>query len=173
MEYMTVRQYAEQKGVTYEAARRLVQKYRPQLKEHIVTKNRTQLLDEVAVEFLNEHRRMSPLVVVREDDAGRINDLERQVESLRAQLMTAQTELLKSQQDVIELQRQAAAMIETQAQYSQLLEDHKHAEADRDQAQAELEQVKTQLRLAQIDKEKAEQESQSYHKSWFGFYRKG
>lgn len=60
----TIREYANEKKITYEAVRLQVAKYRDSaLKDHIFTVGRTQLLDDYAVEFLDQHRRNAVMVV--------------------------------------------------------------------------------------------------------------
>ena len=165
MEYMTLKQYADKRGITYEAVRRMVQKYRAQLGEHIIRKNNAQLLDETAVEFLNERRRQSPVVVVRENNEDRIAELESQLAQVKAQLDQAKDR-------IIQLQEENTAMIEAKTKYDLLLEDHERATADLENIRGKLDQTEKQLHIAEIDKEVAQREAQSYHKSWFGFYRK-
>lgn len=54
----TIPQYANDQGITYEAARRQVVKYLDnELQGHIRVRNNTKYLDDFAIEFLNEHRR--------------------------------------------------------------------------------------------------------------------
>ena len=49
MDFVTLRDFAEQKGVTYEAIRRQVAKYETELRGHIVVRERTKFLDEYQV----------------------------------------------------------------------------------------------------------------------------
>ncbi len=67
MDVMTLKQYAEMKGITYEAVRKQIVRYQKELEGHVLKKGRTQYLDEVAVEFLSDRRRQSPVVVAMED----------------------------------------------------------------------------------------------------------
>lgn len=179
MELITLKQYAEEKQISYEAVRRLVNKYRKQLGVHIVRDNGTQFLDSDAVLFLNDKRRQAKMVVVHEDNTSRITDLEREVESLRALLLASQTELANTQKKLIDAQETVKQAIESNARYNLLIEDHertKHdldgAKEDLDRTRKELDQVRDQLKIAEIDKKIAEKEAGSYHRSFFGFYRK-
>ena len=186
MEFMTLKQYAESKNVSYEAVRKQVIKYKKELADHIIRKDGVQYLDQDAIAFLSEKRRHSPLVIVHEENTDRIKELEAEVESLRAKLMTAQDEIMQTQRRLIETQETAKDAIEAKTRYSLLLEDHQHTKEELDQARAERDQIVTErdqmkealtmtehkLKLAEIDKEKAEQEANSFQKSIFGFYRK-
>jgi cell division septum initiation protein DivIVA len=149
-----------------------VVRYADELAEHIVKKDRTQLLDEFAVEFLKNRRRESPIVLMTMDKSEENEQLKKEVESLKAQLMTAQNELLKSkdeilkaQERIIDLQNEAAKNIEDRAKYAALLEDN----------QAKEEALKAAaVREAELQRlcDQAQTEARSYHKTFFGLYKK-
>ena len=200
MELMTIKQFAEDQGISYEAVRKQVSRYSEELSGHILKQNRTQYLDEKAVEFLKERRRESPIVLQTMDQGEEISRLRDQVESLKAQLMTAQNELLKSQDErlkaqdrIIELQDEAKKTLEDRARYTALLEDNetktkKLQEAEdqlseiqkaRDDDLQALEEIRRQrdddqrlIEDLQKERDDALRESKSYYRSWFGFYRK-
>ena len=186
MEFMTLKQYAESKHVSYEAVRKQVIKYKKEIADHIIRKDGVQYLDQDAIAFLSEKRRHSPLVVVHEDNKDRIAALEAEVEVLKAKLITAQNEIMQTQRKLIETQETAKASIEAKTRYDLLLEDHQHTKEELDQVKTERDQVVTErdqmkeeltmtehkLKLAEIDKEAAQKEAGSYQRSWFGFYRK-
>ena len=132
MELVTLKQYAISQRISYEAVRRQVTRYQKELSGHIIKRNRTQFLDEKAVEFLTDRRRSSPIILMNMDQSEENARLKEQVESLKAQLMTAQNELLKSQDDrlkaqerIIALQDEAKKTLEDQAKYAALLEDNR------------------------------------------------
>ena len=200
MELMTIKQFAESQGITYEAVRRQVARYSEELSDHIIRKHRTQYLDEKAVEFLKERRRESPIVMQVVDQSEEIEELRSQIETLKAQLMSAQGELLKSQDErlkaqnrIIELQEEAKKTLEDRSRYSALLEDNeaktkKLQEAEgqlseiqkaRDDDLQALEEIRRQrdddqrlIEDLQKERDDALRESKSYYRSWFGFYRK-
>lgn len=60
---LSIKDYARDSGVSYEAVRKQIKRYEGDLKGHIRIDGRTQYLDDVAVAFLNEHRSKNPLVV--------------------------------------------------------------------------------------------------------------
>ena len=200
MELMTIKQFAEDQGISYEAVRKQVSRYSEELSGHILKQNRTQYLDEKAVEFLKERRRESPIVLQTMDQGEEISRLRDQVESLKAQLMTAQNELLKSQDErlkaqdrIIELQDEAKKTLEDRARYMALLEDNEaktkklqetedqlsEIQKARDDDLQALEEIRRQrdddqrlIEDLQKQRDEAVTESKSYYKSWFGFYRK-
>ena len=63
MELVTIKQFADSQGISYEAVRKQLHKYSEELSGHVIRKGRTQYLDEKAVEFLKERRRESPIVL--------------------------------------------------------------------------------------------------------------
>lgn len=200
MELMTIKQFAESQGITYEAVRRQVARYSEELSDHIIRKHRTQYLDEKAVEFLKERRRESPIVMQVVDQSEEIEELRSQIETLKAQLMSAQGELLKSQDErlkaqnrIIELQEEAKKTLEDRARYSALLEDNEaktkklqetedqlsEIQKARDDDLQALEEIRRQrdddqrlIEDLQKERDDALRESKSYYRSWFGFYRK-
>ena len=186
MEFMTLKQYADSRNVSYEAVRRQVVKYRKEIADHIVRKDGVQYLDQDAIAFLSEKRRASPLVVVHETNTEKITELEAEIEALRAKLMTSQDETVQAQRKLLEIQDTAREAVEAKTRYDILLEDHQHTrdelyqvKTERDQIRTELDQMKEdltvtehKLKLAEIDKEVAQKEAGSFRRSWFGFYRK-
>ena len=193
MEFITLKEFADSKGVTYEAIRKQVTKYEEELRGHIVKRGRLQYLDEYAQDFLSERRRLSPVVVKVEDSREAVEELEKTVESLRAQLLKAQNELLDVQKQVIRLQAEQTTMLEAKVRYEALLEDNeslrqKAEEADarrldserqleesRQEADALRKEVSDQsqeIETIRQERDEAKQEASSFTRSWFGFYRK-
>lgn len=179
MELVTIREFADLQGITYEAVRKQVVRFSEELSGHVVRKNRTQYLDEVAVKFLQERRRESPIILQNMDQGEEISRLMDQVESLRAQLVSAQNKLLESQERIISLQDEAQKALEDKARYTALLEDNETKEKKLQETEDQLRRVEAEkdeaVRRAQdlqTERDEAVKESKSYYKSWFGFYRK-
>ena len=179
MELVTLRQFAREKGITYEAVRKQVLRFSDELEGHVVTVDNTKYLDEYAQQFLSERRRMSPIVVKIEDTQADNGEYQAQIESLK-------TQLLQVQQKVIQLQDEARAGIEDKIKYQLLLSDHeeqkrKLREAEdalrkkEDEIQSGKEimrdlQNKTEEQGKQI--EELRKEADSYERTFFGLYRK-
>ena len=64
MEMTSLKKYAEEHKISYEAVRKQVNRYAEELSGHIIKQDRTQYLDPWAVEFLTNRRRESPIVMV-------------------------------------------------------------------------------------------------------------
>lgn len=199
MEVYTLKDIAEELGVTYEAVRQQVIRYGDDLKGHITKQGKKQFVDEWGLDFLKTKRREYHVIV--EEDKETVNALKAEIEALKASLLQAQNELLASKDRVIALQEEVKEGLEAKASYHLLLEDNKkkdeqlavirsendaikeekeslRAEAERQQEQIVSLQAESESQRATIDsltqeRDAAIEESQSYHKSWFGFYRKG
>ena len=79
MKTVSLKDYAEQKRVSYEAVRQQVIRYKKELGNHIIRDGRQQFLDEEAVAFLDEKRQKNPVTVIQQDKNGQIEALEEQL----------------------------------------------------------------------------------------------
>lgn len=193
MDVRSIKQFAEEQNVSYEAIRRQIVKYSDELKDHIVRKNRTQYLDEWAINFLKEKRKESPIVLMNMDQNEEIEALKAQVDLLKSKLLVAQDQ-------IISLQDETKKAIESQVRYTALLEDNeakakrlKEAESREADLSREIEKKDGQIRTIQTEAEdlrkkaeadretiedlqrerdEAQKEAQSFTRSIFGFYRK-
>ena len=200
MELVTIKQFAEGKKISYEAARRQVVRYANELTGHVIKKDRTQYLDSWAVQFLTERRRESPIILTTMDQNEENQRLKEEVDSLRVKLMTAQNELLREKDRVIELQEEVRKTLEDRARYSALLEDNKEKEEKLKEAGEQIVDLSRQVeeKDGQIEtfqneadtlrskaedyrrmvddlsreRDEAKAEAQSFTRSIFGFYRK-
>lgn len=172
MELVTIKQFADSQGISYEAVRKQLNRYSDELSGHIVKQGRKSFLDKWAVEFLETKRKERPVVVATIERSEENEFLREQVEKLKAQLMTAQNELLKEKDRIIALQEEAKKTLEATVRYTALLEeseakDEKLKEAERREADL----TKTIEELSR-ERDEAQSEAQSYRPSIFGFYRK-
>ena len=179
MDLMTLKQFADDQGISYEAVRRAVKRHGDKLTGHIIENDGVRYLDEEAVKILKERRRESPIVVQTMDQGEEIRELTAQIESLRSQLMQAQNELLSSKDRIIALQDELKAGIEDRAKYQLLLTDNEEQKRKLRDAEADLDQEKEMRQYLQRKNEEQgkqieelRKEADSFEKSWFGFYRK-
>lgn len=199
MNVYTLKDIAEELGVTYEAVRQQTIRYSDELKEHITKQGKKQFIDEEGLDFLRTKRREYHVIV--QEDRETVEGLQEQIESLKASLIKAQNELLASKDKIISLQEEVRVGLESKVKHQLLLEDMTKKESELAEIRSERDAIKVEsegLRAekkqqqeqivslkaenenqqATIDSLKQErdaamEESQSYHKSWFGFYRKG
>ena len=197
---MTLKQYADDQGISYEAVRKQVIRYAEELSDHIITQDRKKYLDQYAIKFLTERRRESPIILMNMDQNEENQRLKEEIESLRVKLMTAQNELLKEKDRIISLQDEAKKTLEDRARYTALLEESKakdeklkemtgqvgdlsrqieekdgqiqkiQTEADDLRKQSEEDQKK--IEDLSRERDEAQKEAQSFTRSIFGFYRK-
>ena len=151
METVTLKEYAQTHNVSYEAVRRQVIRHKKELSGHVIRQGRQQLLDEWAVDYLDQHRRLCPVSAVREDQNEIIQKQAVEIDALKNEIIKLHEEITKRDSAIKELQGKETALIETKIRNDYLLED--------------------KARLLEELKE-ARTEASSYHRSFFGFYRK-
>ena len=86
---ISLKEYAKKKGITYEAVRKQVVRYKEELGEHLFKNNNTQFLDEEGEAFLDQKRAASPVVVINESKDDEISRLKEENEVLQRKI-TAQ-----------------------------------------------------------------------------------
>lgn len=91
---ITLKDYAKQHNVTYEAIRSQVNRYREQLGDHIIQDGRQQFLDDYAVAFLDEKRQKNPVVMYQLDKDEQIKKLEEENKSLLGKLAERDEQVL-------------------------------------------------------------------------------
>lgn len=138
MKLISTKEFAEQQGVSYQAARQQIRRYHEEIKEHIVTKpgDHTQYLDEYAVRFLNDQRKNSAVNAIFQGRAAEFERLKEENRQLKDKLLeaaeriaTIQGEKAQALEDLAELQRQVlAAQDEVRNRYKRLLGEEAQAE---------------------------------------------
>jgi chromosome segregation ATPase len=119
MALTTLKDYAENNGITYEAIRQQVARYREELGDHIVKDGRQQFLDDYAVAFLDDRRAKNPVVVY---NASKDEEIER--------LKAENAQLLRKVAAYADWKAEKAVEIASAAQ-TQLLLDTTRGELDR------------------------------------------
>lgn len=82
MNVISLKDYAAQKNISYEAVRQQVVRYKAELEGHIIRDGRQQFLDEEAVSFLDAKRQKNPVAIIQQDKNEQIEALEEQVKQL-------------------------------------------------------------------------------------------
>ena len=80
---LSIREYAKSRFITYEAARRQVIRYEKELRGKIEIRARTQYLNDQAIEFLDQHRKDSPVTVYKEKERQETEKQKSELEDLR------------------------------------------------------------------------------------------
>lgn len=82
MKVVSLKDYAAEKNISYEAVRQQVVRYKNELGSHVIKDGRQQFLDEEAVAFLDAKRQKNPVAIIQQDKNERIEELEDQVKQL-------------------------------------------------------------------------------------------
>lgn len=157
---LSIKDYAESRSISQEAVRRQLKRYKNDLEGHIITENRRRLLDDEAVDFLDQHR-MPRNVVIEQSDRAR----QEEINNLQEEINRLKDELIREKERVINLQQEAAALVEYKAQNQLLIEQR-----DRDQEQ--IQETRQELQETKERLQGAESELSSFSRTWFGLYRK-
>lgn len=113
---VSLKEYAKNKGVSYETVRKQVNRYKDELKGHISKVNRTQYLDEEAVAFLDSKRAESPIIIMESGKDEEIQRLEMENKALLLKVAELQEALLKEKDQVKLLQNEKIELLEAKNQ---------------------------------------------------------
>ena len=95
MVLISIKDYAKNHGISYEAVRQQLIRYREDLKDHVIKDGRQQYLDEEAVAFLDGRRQKNPVAVIFQDKDDMIDQLRAEKEKLLV-MMAAKSEKIES-----------------------------------------------------------------------------
>lgn len=116
---ISLKDYAKNKNVSYEAVRKQVNRYKTELEGHIHKVNRTQYLDDEAVAFLDSKRTENPVILLQMDKDDEIQRLSDENKALLVQIAQIQNELIQTQKalsaekdSVKQLQAEKIALLE-------------------------------------------------------------
>lgn len=109
---VSIKDYAKNKGCSYEAIRKQVIRYKNDLDEHIIKVNRTKYLDDYAVEFLDKKRTTNPVIVEKYDRDEEIERLKKEKEVLLVKIVELQEQLNKEKDEVKSLQNKQIELLE-------------------------------------------------------------
>lgn len=175
---MTVSEYARSRGISREAVNKQIRSNPDAFEGHTKQSGRQTELDEVAVIYLDQHRKPRVITVEPIDEEVRQQLAEKDEEIARLQKA-----LEVAQGMVISLQDEKMNLIEERGRNAALLEDRESRLLAAEEKAADQEvMIRTQeqtiaANMQQIsDLEKAAEEKQteleSYHKTIFGLFRK-
>lgn len=109
---VSLREYAKNKGCSYEAVRKQVNRYKNELGGHINKVGRTQYLDDEAVSFLDNKRADNPVVIIEVGKDDEIKRLQEENKNLLIKIAELQDLLLREKDQVKELQEEKIALLE-------------------------------------------------------------
>lgn len=91
---ISIQDYAIEKGISYEAVRKQIDRYKNDLEGHIITQGRKRFLDDAAVSFLDEKRNGNPIIIMEQSKDEELQRLRAENKELLLKLVTAQERLL-------------------------------------------------------------------------------
>ena len=120
MAAISIRDYAKEQHITYEAARKQVRRYEAELEGHTYKQGRTQYIDDYAVELLNNHRRQNPVIIVQQDKDDELQQLRQENKALLQQVAALQDKLLTARENAVEAAKQTVMLEAAQADKDRL-----------------------------------------------------
>ena len=142
---ISIKDYAAQHGISYEAARQQISRYSGRevdgfrISEHINKVGRTQYLDDEAVDFLNERRSRNPVIVQQEGQSETIERMRARIDALQNRLIEAQDEYRTLLQDKHAIEIQAQKLLEDKQQVEELRASTEAAEKRAEVAESDKE----------------------------------
>lgn len=101
---LTIKDYAAQAGVSYEAVRQQIKRYSAELDGHIVKDGRTRCLDDYAQQFLDEKRKKNPIIIQQASKDDEIQALVQENKALLMKVTQLQDQLLQERELTKQLQ---------------------------------------------------------------------
>lgn len=143
---ISIKDFAIEKGVSYEAVRKQVARYADELNGHISKVSRTQYLDDYAVEFLNEKRRNNPVVVLQESRNDEIQRLYDENRMLLIKITELQERLIHEKDQMRELQAEKIVFIESKEKLAEQEKENMRLEQELNETRRSLEAEKDMAR---------------------------
>lgn len=146
MNVISLKDYAKQNNISYEAVRQQVVRYKNDLEEHIIRDGRQQFLDEEAVAFLDDKRKKNPVAIIQLDKDETIEALKRELDKAKNLIIDLQAERnqLKDEKHVLEQENAKIALLEAdnEAQKVKIADVEKKASEDVQKVQYKLDEEK-------------------------------
>ena len=168
MEIISLKDYAKQKNISYEAVRQQIVRYASDLDGHIIKDGRQQFLDNEAVAFLDARRKKNPVAIYQIEKDNEIERLENQNKELLLKLSAVQDQLIKSQEEYRQISDKAAkiALLEAdnEAACARAAEAERRADvADQQRRDVEftIEKLQSDLEISEKGRSEAELRAQS------------
>lgn len=165
MNVISLKDYAAQNNISYEAVRQQVVRYKEDLEAHIIRDGRQQFLDEEAVAFLDNKRQKNPVAIIQQSKDDAIEELRGERDQLLLKIAAQAdriSELAQWKADnavAIAAAGQTQLLLDTtRAELDQVKLDNAAKDAEMEQARQEAAAQAEDLRR-QLDQERAEREA--------------
>ena len=111
----TLKEYANENHITYEAVRQQVKRYEKELINHIKKIKRTKYLDEFAIEFLDKKRVDNPVIIMESSKEDEIKRLVGENKALLLKVASLQEQLILEKENVQLLQNEKIELLEAKS----------------------------------------------------------
>lgn len=145
---ITIKDYARETGVSYEAVRQRIKRYEDELGGHIHRQGRTQFLDDVAVAFLNEHRMQNPVILYDRGAGEDFRALQDELENSREETRDLRDQMKKKDEIMALLVQQNEQYRLQAASVARLEADNEIAKARANKAESVAQEAQEQLAKA-------------------------
>ena len=108
----TLKEYANENHITYEAVRQQVKRYEKELINHIKKIKRTKYLDEFAIELLDKKRVDNPVIIMESSKDDEIKRLVGENKALLLKVASLQEQLILEKENVQLLQNEKIELLE-------------------------------------------------------------
>lgn len=147
---ITIRDYAKENNVSYEAIRKQIKRYEDELNGHIIKQNRTQFLDDIAVAILDQHRRENPVIIVNQDTDFRLKQLEDENKNLLIKVAQQADKISQLNEDLKNKIEQMTSLLLENNEKTLLLEQKKEQLNEIEKLKNELEKEKNKGFFARL-----------------------
>lgn len=108
---LTVKDYADSKGVTVQAVYKQLKTHEKELKGHIHTHQRKRFLDEYAVDYLNQQSSETPTIILQHDQSEKLLQLEEENKNLLIKIAELQDVIIKKSEKIELLQEEKTQLL--------------------------------------------------------------
>ena len=127
-----------------------VKRYEDELNGHIIKQNRTQFLDAVAVDILDQHRKENPVVIINKDTDSRLKQLEDENKNLLIKVAQQADKISQLNEDLKNKIEQMTSLLLENKEKTFLLEQKKDQLNEIEKLKIELEKEKNKGFFARL-----------------------
>ena len=164
MQVISLKDYAKNNNISYEAVRKQVIRYASELEGHVIKDGRQQFLDENAVAFLSEKRKKNPVIIYEIAKDEEIDRLKQEKENLLLKLASVQDQLIQAQEQNRLLNEENRKIFLLEADNERAKKEAENARLIADQEKeraitAEKEKKEAEIRVSELERKEKETSS--------------
>lgn len=139
---VSIKDFAKKHNISYEAVRQQIKRYQDDLKGHIHIEGKTKFIDEYAQEFLENKRKINPVIVYDVEKDELIEQLKAEKEALLLQLLEKSNEIDKLKNEKINYIEQKLSLEYKEKELKQVENKLVQVEKENEELKKELSQEK-------------------------------